>query len=40
MALPRVYLQDVAFTHDGIVTFPRDMVVLTKLNNWQDSSCL
>ena len=28
------------FTCDGIVTFTCDMVVLTKLNNWQDSSCL
>ena len=28
------------FTRDGIVTFTRDMVVLIKLNNWQDSSCL
>ena len=32
--------RDVAFTHDGIVTFTRDVVVLTKLNNRQDSSCL
>ena len=28
------------FTRDGIVTFTRDVVVLTKLNNWQDSICL
>ena len=28
------------FTRDGIVTFTRDIVVLTKLNNRQDSSCL
>ena len=38
VASSRVVLtQDVAFTRDGIVTFP---VVLTKLNNWQDPSCL
>ena len=28
------------FTRDGIVTFTHDVVVLTKLNNWQDSICL
>ena len=41
VALPGVvFTQEVAFTHDGIVTFPHHMVVLTKLNNWQDLSCL
>ena len=46
MALPRdetCYLHEmwhVAFTRDGIMTFTRDVVVLTKLNNQQDSSCL
>ena len=30
----------VAFTRDRIVIFTRDVVVLTKLNNRQDSSCL
>ena len=30
----------VAFTHDRIVTCTCDVVVLTKLNNQQDSSCL
>ena len=28
------------FTRNEIVTFTHDMVVLTKLNNRQDSSCL
>ena len=41
VALPRVvFTRDMAFTNDGIMTFLRDMVVLTKLNNLQDSSCL
>ena len=40
VALPGVvFTQDVAFTRDGIMTFPHRMVVLTKLNNWQDLSC-
>ena len=30
----------VAFTRNRIMTFTRDVVVLTKLNNQQDSSCL
>ena len=30
----------VAFTRDGIMTFTCDVIVLTKLNNRQDSSCL
>ena len=30
----------VAFTCDGIMTFAHDVVVLTMLNNQQDSSCL
>ena len=33
-----VFTRDVAFTCNGIMTFPCDMVVLTKLNNRQDSS--
>ena len=41
VALPQVvFTQDVEFTRDGNVTFSRDAVVLTKLSNWQDSSCL
>ena len=40
VALPRDKMWDVAFTRDGIVILTRDMVVLTKLNNRQDSSCL
>ena len=28
------------FARDGIMTFTRDVVVLTKLNNWQDLICL
>ena len=36
MALPR----DVEFTRDGNVTFSWDEVVITKLGNWQDSTCL
>ena len=41
-----VFTQDVEFTHnveftcDGNMTFLRDAVVLTKLSNWLDSSCL
>ena len=34
------FIRDVEFTRDGNVTFSRDAVVLTKLSNWQDSSCL
>ena len=30
----------VAFTRDGIMTFTHGVVMLTKLNNRQDSSCL
>ena len=44
--LPRVVFtrdmeltRDVEFTRDGNVTFSQDVVVLTKLSNWQDSSC-
>ena len=33
VALPRDETWHVAFTRDGIVTFTRDMVVLTNLNN-------
>ena len=47
VALPRVvftrdvaFTRDVEFTRDGNVTFSRDEVVLTKLGNWQDSTCL
>ena len=41
MALPRmVFTQDVEFTHDGNVTLSQDAVMLTKLSNLQDSSCL
>ena len=41
MALPRVvYTHDVEFTRDGNMVFSQDAVVLTKLSNWQDSSCL
>ena len=45
MALPRVVFtrdveHDVEFTHDENVAFSRDVVVLTKLGNWQDSTCL
>ena len=40
MALPRDETWHVAFTQDGIVTFTRNVVMLTKLNNHQDSSCL
>ena len=47
MALPRVvftrdvaFTRDVEFTRDGNVTFSRDEVVLNKLGNWQDSTCL
>ena len=44
MALPRDetwYLHETWDLHgNGIMTFPCDVVVLTKLNNWQDSSCL
>ena len=41
MALPRVvFTRDVEFTRDGNVTFSRDEVVLIKLSNWQDSTCL
>ena len=32
--------QGMEFTHNGNVTFSQDVVVLTKLSNWQDSSCL
>ena len=28
------------FTHDGNKTFSHNVVVLTKLSNWQDSNCL
>ena len=37
-----IYMRRVTwhFTRDGIVTITRDMVVLTKLNNRQDSSGL
>ena len=41
VALSRVvFTQDMTFTHDGVMTFSHYMVVLTKLNIWQDSSCL
>ena len=47
VALPRVvftrdvaFTRDVEFTRDGNVTFSQDKVVLTKLGNWQDSTCL
>ena len=41
MALPRVvFTRDMEFTHDVNVKFSRNAVVLTKLSNWQDSSCL
>ena len=47
MALPQVvFAQDMEFTcnmeftRNGNATFSRDAVVLTKLSNWQDSSCL
>ena len=38
--LPRDEMWHVAFTRDGIVTFTRDVVMLTKLNNRKNSSCL
>ena len=31
---------NVVFTRDGNVTFSHKAVVLTKLSNWQDLSCL
>ena len=34
------FTRDVEFTRDGNVTLSRDEVVLTKLGNWQDSTCL
>ena len=34
------FTRDVEFTRDGNVTFLQDEVVLTKLGNWQDSTCL
>ena len=41
VALPQVvFTRDVEFTRDGNMTFSRDVVVLTKLSNWQDSSCM
>ena len=41
MALPQVvFTQDLEFIRDGNVTFSRNAVVLIKLSNWQDSSCL
>ena len=41
VALPQVvFTRDVEFTCDGNMTSSRDAVVLTKLSNWQDSSCL
>ena len=40
VALPRDETWHVAFTRDGIMTFTCNVVVLTKLNNRQDSSCL
>ena len=40
VALPRDKTWHMAFTRDGIVAFTRNVVVLTKLNNRQDSSCL
>ena len=40
VALPRDETWHVAFTRDGIVIFTRDVVMLTNLNNRQDSSCL
>ena len=41
VALPRVvFTQDMEFTRDGNMTFSRDKVVLTKLGNWQDLTCL
>ena len=47
MRLPQVvftrdmeFIHDVEFTSDRNVTFSQDAVVLTKLSNWQDSSCL
>ena len=47
VTLPRVvftrdmeFIRDMEFTSDGNVTFSQDVVVLTKLSNWQDLSCL
>ena len=41
MALPLVvFTRDVEFKDDGNITFSQDTVVVTKLSNWQDSSCL
>ena len=47
MVLPQVvftrdveFTCDVEFTRNGNVIFSRDEVVLSKLGNWQDSTCL